>query len=443
MKQTIGILGGGLAGLSLAYFLNKDKYQLTVLEKEEECAGLLKTFQFEGFYFDIGGHILFSKNQSVLNFLLKMLGENKVKRYRNNCIYYHGRYIKYPFENGLSQLRKSETFACLYHYLVNKIKTKKPPQNFGEFLYYYFGWAITEKYLWPYNQKIWNINPSQMSVRWAKERLPQPPTIDVVKSALGIKTEGYTHQLYFYYPKVGGIQALAKTLQREVEASGVKILTNFPVKEVVKREKYQVSDGQKQLEFDQLIIALPIHNFFKAWDQAPPGVLASLTKLRYNSLIIVMLGIQRDKLTDKFAVYFPDKSLLFHRICFNKYLSDSMCPLGMSSVQAEITVNPGDGIYELSDEEISQKVIDGLAREGIINKNEVISTKVERSEYAYMVPKLDHEENKKVVYDYLKSQNLLTCGRFAEFEYLNMDAVVEHAQKLAQELNATNVSFLK
>jgi len=181
---------------------------------------------------------------------------------------------------------------------------------------------------------------------------------------------------------------------------------------------------------------LPINNFFHAWNNAPKQVLDSVNKLQYNSLIVVMAGIKRDKLTEKFAVYFPERSLLFHRICFSKYLSQSMCPSNTSSVQAEITCNKGDGVYELSDEEVSQKVVNGLAKEGIINKDEVITTKVVRSEYAYMVPGLTHTENKKIVYNYLAQQNLSVCGRFAEFEYHNMDAIVKSAKKLSQSLNS-------
>ena len=40
------------------------------------------------------------------------------------------------------------------------------------------------------------------------DRIPQPPVEDIIKSAKGIKTEGYKHQLYFDYPKRGGIQSL-------------------------------------------------------------------------------------------------------------------------------------------------------------------------------------------------------------------------------------------
>ena len=436
MKKAIGILGGGLAGLSTAYFLDKSAYNVTILEKEAKCGGLLRAFVHEGFHFEFGGHILFSKDQEILEFILSMLGENKIQRYRNNKIYFKGRYIKYPFENELSKLALRDNLACLFYYLANKLKKKRLPKNFGEFLYYHFGKGITEQYLWPYNEKIWNINPALMSLEWAKDRLPLPPTRDVIKSSLGIKSEGYKHQLYFYYPRAGGVQALPDSFLAKNLEAGVKVITNFAVTGIRRQDgRYLVSGPDRELAFDQLVMAMPVHNFFKVWSEAPAAVTSALNNLRYNSLAVVMLGIKRDQLTDKFAVYFPDKSLVFHRVCFNKFLSESMCPPGTSVVQAEITTNPGDGVHDLSDHDLISQVTAGLARENIIKPEEVITAKVERTEYAYMVPQLDHEQNKKIVYDYFLSQNLPAVGRFAEFEYLNMDAVITHAKKLAATLN--------
>ena len=45
-----------------------------------------------------------------------------------------------------------------------------------------------------------------MGLEWVG-RIPKPPMEDVVKSALGIETEGYTHQLYFRYPLHGGFES--------------------------------------------------------------------------------------------------------------------------------------------------------------------------------------------------------------------------------------------
>ena len=35
---------------------------------------------------------------------------------------------------------------------------------------------------------------------------------DVIKAAVGVETEGYTHQLYFHYPAHGGIESLPRAM---------------------------------------------------------------------------------------------------------------------------------------------------------------------------------------------------------------------------------------
>ena len=60
----------------------------------------------------------------------------------------------------------------------------------------------------PYNEKIWNYKTEDMSLHWVDGRIPRPPVEDIIKSAIGIETEGYTHQSVFNYPIHGGIEAM-------------------------------------------------------------------------------------------------------------------------------------------------------------------------------------------------------------------------------------------
>ena len=62
--MKIGILGGGIAGLSLAYFL---KHKSVILEKEGEIGGLGRSFSLNGISYDVGPHIIFSKNKEILD----------------------------------------------------------------------------------------------------------------------------------------------------------------------------------------------------------------------------------------------------------------------------------------------------------------------------------------------------------------------------------------
>ena len=198
MKMKPIILGGGLAGLSLAYFLDKNSI---ILEKEKQLGGLCRSFEFNKVFYDIGPHILFSKNEKILNTLTSLLKTNKIRR--SSKIYHKGRLVKYPFENDLASLSEEDKEYCLKEFLHNPYENCQA-QNMLQFFLKTFGEGITRLYLEPYNQKIWKFDPAFMDTQMV-ERIPKPPKSDVIKSAKGIPTEGYKHQLYFQYPEKGGI----------------------------------------------------------------------------------------------------------------------------------------------------------------------------------------------------------------------------------------------
>lgn len=305
------ICGGGLTGLTLNYLLSKKGIDAEVLEKEMHFGGLMKTLKQDGFNFDCGGsHIIFSKNQEVLDFVLNLLGDNVVRQKRNTKVLYKNSYVKYPFENGLADLPKQENFECLYAFINNLLDKEKgkleKPSNMKEWCYYTFGSGIAEKYLVPYNQKIWKHPLEDMSLEWV-ERVPNPPVADIVKSSLGIETEGYTHQSHFYYPQRGGIQAVIESLEGRV---GGNMVAGFEVKKVQKEgDCWVVSDGKEERVYDKVISTMPIQALIKAMD-APKGVRDAVGDLKYNSLVSVMLGLNVPKVNDFSWLYIPDNDSL-------------------------------------------------------------------------------------------------------------------------------------
>ena len=254
--------------MTLGLLLLDKGVNVEILEKETECGGLMRSVQEDGFTFDYGGsHIIFSKDKGVLDFMLRLLGGNKVKKRRNTKILYKGRYVKYPFENGLSDLPKEDNFEREISFIRNLIQKEKgemeKPSNLKEWCYYTFGKGIAEKYLIPYNEKIWKCLLENISLEWA-ERIPNPPVEDVIKSSLGIETEGYTHQLYFYYPRDGGIQALIRSLEVKIED---RIIRNFKVKKIDKKcGKWRISDGKDERVYDNIISTIPVAELVAATD---------------------------------------------------------------------------------------------------------------------------------------------------------------------------------
>lgn len=428
--MRIGILGGGLSGITLQRFLEHDS---EILEKEEKIGGACRTFSKDGFHYDIGGHILFSKDKNFLPFIQELLKNNINHCKRINKVLFKGRYIKYPFENGLGDLEKQDAYECLIGYIKN---TAPRPSNFKEWMYHIFGPGITEKYLLPYNEKIWKYPLDQMGTDWV-ERIPMPPIEDVTRSALGIETEGYVHQLYFDYPAVGGIEAVPRALQKH----GASIKTGFQVRTIrKKRHEWFVSNGKEERRYDKLVLTIPLDKAIACMEDVPREVVSVISNLSYNGVRIVMVGINNVSLMDKTAIYIPDPSILAHRICFMGSFSRSMVPVGKSSLIAEISAPKGHPVAGMSDASLVQRVVDDCHTLGIFDRRDVVATDVSNIEYGYVIYDLHYKRNLSIVQDYFSSLGIERLGRFAEFDYINMDEVIRRARQKAQDLNASIAS---
>ncbi|OPY53842.1 MAG: hypothetical protein A4E49_01283 [Methanosaeta sp. PtaU1.Bin112] len=426
-KPSFGILGAGLTGLTLGYLLAQRGASVELLEKEHECGGLMRSLKEQGFTFDYGGsHIIFSKDKEALDMMTCLLGENKIKNRRNTKVLYKDRYVKYPFENGLSDLPRDENFECLYSFIQNLIAKEKgevsSPRNLRDWFYCTFGKGIAEKYLLPYNEKIWKHPTERMSLEWV-ERIPNPPVQDIIRSSLGIGTEGYTHQLVFYYPRTGGIQSLIEALQERIED---RILRGFEVRAIRKENgRWVVSDGLKERVYDRVVSTIPIPELVAVLD-TPKEIKDAVSRLKYNSLITVMIGLGRPKVCDLTWLYIPARDVLTHRVSFPSNYSPYVAPEGKSSILAEITCNIGDEIWRMGNEAVIERVVDDLHRLSIINKEEVCFSAVRRLKYAYVISDLEYQENMRVIKDYMQEIGIDLLGRFSEFKYLNMDGCIRN-----------------
>jgi protoporphyrinogen oxidase len=424
--MKFGILGGGISGLTLQRFL---EHRSEVLEKAARPGGLCRTFWKDGFGFDIGGHILFSKHQHVNEMVNSILGDNINYCRRANKVLFKGRYVKYPFENDLGSLDREDAYECLIGYLKNDFKGE--PSNLEEWAYAAFGRGIADRYLNPYNRKIWKLEPRDIGLEWVG-RIPRPPMEDVVKSAMGIETEGYTHQLHFRYPLHGGFEAVVKAMIKDP----AQVHCGVKVEKIWKNHnRWHVATSRDERIYDHLVMAFPVMDAIDCFEDVPAEVREAVRGLRYNALRLAFIAVNNESLMDKSAVYIPDPTVHPHRVCFMGFFSPNLVRPGTSSLVAETTTRPGDGVDRLSDDDFLDLVIGDLDRVGIIRKEDVIVRDTRRIEYAYPVYDRNHGKNTAVLRCWFESMGIDQLGRFAEFDYINSDECIHRAMRLAQKLN--------
>jgi len=412
--MTAVILGGGLAGLSLAHFLKQDS---VILEKEERAGGLCRSFQLNGVCYDVGPHILFSKNREALDSILSLLETNVLKR--SNRIFHDGRFVKYPFENGLSYLGEKERDYCLKEFLNNPYENFAA-ENMLQFFLKTFGEGMTRLYLQPYNEKIWKFDPAYMDTQMV-ERIPKPPKQDIIDSAAGKETEGYTHQLARTFASRLGKKA------KIITSVGIRGIHNAGGEWIVETDKGEYKG-------DTLINCMPLPELFRYID-APKDVIDAVSSLRYNSIHVVAVQAKKDAIGDNFALYVADKSVLFHRLSKLDFLGAEYRAKNASTILAEITYRPGSYLSTRAKEEITERVVSDLDRCGLVKRTDVCAVEMRSFQYSYVIYDLDHRRNTDRILAYLSGLGIHCCGRFAEFEYLNMDGIVEHSRRLAKKLN--------
>ena len=424
------VLGCGWTGVLVAWRL-KQAYPLVdvvCVDRDTELGGLLKSVVVNGYLFDIGGsHVVFSRNKSVLRDIL-LLGGKWVAKRRNAYVALNGVLLPYPFENGIFVLPPEERARyglSLIRALIESVKGEKRPSNFREWIVSTFGWEIARDYLIPYNEKIWKRPLDSISADWVYTpgRLPIPSLEDIVKAIAGLETKGYQEQAVFYYPRTGGIIEQYKAAHGKAMEIGVKSLTGIEIKEIKVINNEFIINGH--IRADKVINTIPLNEFPHLLNPPPPEeVLKAASRLDYNQVIVVGLGIKRSAPPHHW-VYIPEKRFIFHRYAWiSNYLAEPL--KNRASLIAEITLPPTTAVDK---EEVINQTISGLEELDVIKENEVEVARAWIHKYGYPIYTLTHHQDRETIEIYLKQLNIITLGRWGNWHYWNTDKIYENVMR--------------
>lgn len=431
--MKITILGGGLSAVSLAYFMQNDEQieEITILEKEDDIGGLCRSIHKDGYTYDIGPHILFSKDKEMLQLMLDVTAQTNRRR-RSNQIIHKGSYVQYPFENDLSKLSPEDLNYAVTAFQNNPYENYEA-QNMLQFFLKTFGEGITNLYLRPYNEKIWKHDPSFMDTQMV-ERVPKPTDEEIMRSAAGETVDGYVHQLYFDYPKTGGIEAVVRGFAERLNDKCV-ILLNQNI-ESVRREdgRYAIKTQGETFEADQVVSTIPVQELTNLYMDAADHIGENVRDLKYNSILIAFVRTREDLSGDNFAFMTADKNILFHRISKMDFLGEAYKSDG-ASYMIEVTFRQGDHIDGLTTGQLQEKIISGLEEIGFIKEPEDAQfINMTKHKYAYVIYDLNHKKNMDRIREYYDRQGVYLNGRFGNFEYWNMDRILRESKNLAEKI---------
>lgn len=413
MKKRIAIIGAGISGMTIAHQL-KDKFNVELFEKGSRPGGLIKCDIVDGnLYHMVGGHVFNSKRQDVLDWFWKFFDkENEFIKSNRNAVAYMGKPIGYPIENHLYQM-DNDIVEKVIDDLLELSKTDiEEPINFEEFLKSKFGLTLYNEYFKPYNEKIWKKDLSKVPLTWLEGKLPMPKIKEIIFN--NIKKEKETKMVHssFFYPKNNGSQFLANRF-----SEGLKINLNTPVVSLFKDEKRNKWIINNDKEFDLIFFcgnvkALPNmlkNEFLKSYKE-------EIDALDYHGTTTVLCEINSN---DFSWIYLPNIKYDAHRIICTGNFSKNNNKNGILSATLEFT-------DFVSEDSIKKQLNDiPFTPKYITHTYTKYTYPIQDSQTRFLISNIKNITEK---------EGLFLSGRFAEWEYYNMDAAMGAAMDAVKRI---------
>ena len=411
--KKVAIIGAGVSGLTVAQLL-KNRYAVKVFEKERKPGGLIRCERVDGSLFHIcGGHVFNTKDQRVLDWFWSHFDRERqfLKANRKSAVCMEdGRFVDYPIENHVYQMDEAVQKAFFADLDAMEHNQGPEPTNFDEFLRCRFGQTLYNLYFKPYNAKIWRRDLRDVPLSWLEGKLPMPTVKEMREAnANHLEEKTFVHSS-FYYEREGGSQLIADTL-----AAGVDVLYETPVREIVPQESGRcLVNGQP---FDTVVYCgnvkeLPaIMAGFDFGDYAQ-----SIADLEYHGTTAVFCRFDQNPYS---WFYQPSPRHHSHRfICTGNFSPSNNAPGVMT------------GTVEFTD---AIDVDEIKAELGLMPYHPEYITH-HYSPYTYPVQHKDTRSVIKGLKAKLSTVGVHLVGRFAEWEYFNMDAAMASAMRCCDGL---------
>ena len=427
------IIGAGLAGLSAAYHL-KSNYKL--IEANKEAGGLCRSKFINGFLFDYTGHLLHIKSEYVEHLVKQLLGDNLKKIERSSWIYSSNSLTSYPFQSNLYGLPPEVIKECLIGFIKSKYELREMEvNNFEDWVIKHLGAGIANRFMIPYNKKLWTVHPRDLTTEWIGDYVPNPKIDEIIDGALRVPEKKWGYNSYFYYPEYGGIYSLVKEFLKNIDNNCVYY--NKKIAEINTLEKIITYSDETKDTYKNIISTIPLINLVNIIKPLPKEIQICAKGLRYNSVLNINIGVNNESFLDKHWIYFPEDQYIFYRIGFPASFSKSMAPSGCSSIYTEISYSDIVPLRYKSLEEIKKRVCADLIKTKFLNKLEdIIFSYYIDIKPAYVIYDHNWFHARNSIINYLRGKNILPIGRYGSWEYSAMEDAILQGRDAAEFINS-------
>ena len=409
------IVGAGVSGLAVADWLGDEDY--LIVEAEDEIGGYCRTVERGGFVWDYSGHFFHFRQPEIERYLVDRMGAQRVLRVeRDSRIWYGDRFIDYPFQRHIHQLPQAEHEECLQ---ALRSLPEGGGGSFKDMLYARYGRGIADKFLVPYNEKLYATNLARLDAEAMGRFFPHVSVKEILKGADAPVGDGYNAT--FTYPEGGAIQYI-HALARDVRPERISL--NERVEHVDLQDKV-VTTSRREIGYEHLISSAPLISLLRMC-----GISYDPDVFSHNKVLVFNLGFDSKGFQDVHWIYYPQKELSFYRVGFydNIFGTDRM------SLYVEVGLRRDAEVGADQRGAMKARVLADLQTCGVLDDQALVASHEVLLDpaYVHITTKSDAEAASKR--SLLAAQDVHSIGRYGAWTYCSIEDNVVEARSLAEKL---------
>lgn len=409
------VIGAGMTGLAYADAV-RERTPL-VLEASDAIGGYCKTIVRDGFTWDYSGHFFHFRHPEIeAELVSRMAGQRILRVEKDARIRWGDAFVDFPFQKNIHQLPREDFLDCLVD-----LHFREPAEetSFEAMLYARFGRSIAEKFLVPYNEKLYATKLSRLDPDAMGRFFPYADEDEILRNFRRPANESYNAT--FTYPEGGAIEYVKAIASRLPESA---IALSEPVVAIDLAAKV-VRTTTRELGYERLVSTMPFDRLLRL-----AGVEYDPSVYTYNKVEVWNLGFDRKGPERVHWVYYPQRELSFYRVGFydNIFGSDRMSLYVELGRRSDEPIEPDDSVA-------LARVLEDLARAGVVDGHRLVASHRLVMDPAYVhITKRSIEDvaAKKAL---LESNGVHSIGRYGSWTYCSIEDNLVEARALAARLH--------
>lgn len=314
-KPSVGILGAGITGLSIAYVLDKQGFDVSVYEKEDCVGGVIQSHRSGGWLMERGPNTLMVRCKEVWN-LLKELNldeeileadEKSVRRY----ILKDGQLM--PLPSSLVEFLKTGLLSGRAKFRLLKepfiASAKESEESIADFITRRLGKEVLDYAVNPFVAGIFAGDPEKLSLKHTFSKLHELEQEygSLLKGMLRQKKNNSSRKALISFKN--GLQTLPIAIGNQLKDS---IKLNHKV------ERIRFLDKEWHLNFkngtvvrhNAIVATIPVHALTSLMTESDAREMVSnLGNIFYAPMSVIHLGFRKDQVEhslDGFGMLIPE-----------------------------------------------------------------------------------------------------------------------------------------